>query len=324
MDMMDCTEGTLAMPSPTDGKPHIGEADILALLRGQFAGPIEDLVVVSGGQIAQTYGFLAGGERYILRFVQHMGANLDKELFIQRLLASSQVPFPPILSIGRFGDLHYAISRRMPGKPLTDLPLEEYEEVIPSLMQTLDAIHAVDVRATSGHGIFSDHGTGFFPSWRNYLTSIREEEPEWDFYGKWHTLFDTTFLEREVWEAIYARMVSLLDFCPEERSLVHGGYGYGNVLAENGRVTAVLDWLDAKYGDFLFDVACLDFWSDELDFRGRFAAHYAERGVATPRYAERILCYQSYLTLDAMRFFAKRQNEEAYRWVRDRILSRLG
>ena len=90
----------MAMSSPANGKPQIAEADVLALLHECFAAPIEDLEVVSGGQIAQTYGFSAGGERYILRFTQHMGANLDKELFIQRLLAASPVPVAPILHLG--------------------------------------------------------------------------------------------------------------------------------------------------------------------------------------------------------------------------------
>jgi hygromycin-B 4-O-kinase len=306
-----------------NGKPQIAESDILAVLRERFATPIEDLAVVSGGQIAQTYGFSAGGERYILRFTQHMGANLDKELFIQRLLVASPVPIPPILHVGRFGDLHYAISRRMPGALLTALPPDAFEDVFPALLQTLDDIHAVDVSATSGFGIFGDNGVGVFLSWRASLAFIREEEPDWDFYGKWHTLFETTFLERDVWDGIYSRMTELLEVCPEDRSLVHGNYGFGNVLAVDARITAVLDWLDAKYGDFLFDVAWLDFWSAPLNVCGRFATYYAERGISMPHYAERILCYQCYIALDGLRFFAKRQNEESYRWVRDVILSRL-
>lgn len=311
------------MPSPANGKPQVAEADVLALLHERFAAPIEGLAVVSGGQIAQTYGFSAGGERYILRFTQHMGANLDKEVFIQRLLAASPVPFAPILHVGRLDELHFAISRRMPGAPLTALPPAAFEEVFPALLQTLDDIHAVDVSATSGFGIFGDDGVGFFPSWRASLASIHEEEPEWDFYGKWHALFETTFLERDVWDAIYARMMELLAVCPEERHLVHGNYGFGNVLAENGRITAVLDWLDAKYGDFLFDVAWLDFWSAERNVRGRVETHYAERDIPMPHYAERILCYQCYIALDGLRFFAKRQQEESYHWVRNVILSRL-
>jgi hygromycin-B 4-O-kinase len=118
----------------------------------------------------------------------------------------------------------------------------------------LDAIHAVDVHATTtGYGVFADDGTGFFPSWRASLAAV-------------------------------------------------------------GRITAVLDWLDAQYGDFLYDVAWLDFWSSGFAFPERCVAHYAER----------ILCYQRSIALNVLRFFAQRQNVEAYRFARHAILSHLG
>jgi hygromycin-B 4-O-kinase len=91
------------------------------------------------------------------------------------------------------------------------------------------------------------------------------------------------------------------------------------VLAADGRIIAVLDWLDAKYGDFLFDVAWLDFWSPDRDLRGLFAAHYAEQGVAVPEYDGRILCYELYIALDSLRFCAKAGDEGGYRWARERI-----
>lgn len=321
------------MSSPShsyrSGKPQIAEADALALLREHFTAPIADLSVIPGGEIAQIYAFSVNGEGHILRFAPHMGANLEKELFIQGLFASSPalslVPIPPIFHIGRLGALHYAISRRMPGMPLSKLPPSGYLAMIPALLETLDAIHAADVRATTGYGVFGDDGAGFFPSWRASLAAVRAEEPEpeGDSNSAGSSVFDTTCLERDVWDTISARMVTLLDFCPEDRSLVHGDYGFDNVLAADGRITAVLDWPNAQYGDFLYDVAWLDFWPSGFAFRDLCAAHYAERGIAVPNYAERILCYQCSIALNVLRFFAMRQNEEAYRWSRQTILSRL-
>ena len=321
----------MSSPSYLSGKPRIAEAEALALLRERFTAPIEDLSVVPGGAIAQIYAFSVTGDSYILRVAPPMGANLEKELFIQGLLAlspaSASVPIPPILHVGRLGALHYAISRRMPGTPLSELPLSDYEATIPALLETLDAIHAVDVRATTGYGVFADDGTGFLPSWRASLAAVgvEELEPEEHSNSSWHSLFETTFLERDVWETVYARLVTLLDFCPEDRYLVHGDYGFDNVLAADGRITAVLDWLNAQYGDFLYDVAWLDFWPPSgFAFRERCQAHYAERNIAVPNYAERILCYQCSIALNVLRFFAQRQNEEAYHFARHAILSRLG
>ncbi len=310
------------------GKPRVAEQDALALLREHFTAPIEGLSMVPGGQVAQIYAFSVNSDEYILRFAPHMGANLEKELSIHRLLAtslgSSLVPIPPVLHVGRLGTLHFAISRRMQGTPLSELPPPESAATIPELLETLDAIHAVDVRATAGSGLFGDDGTGLFPSWRASLAAIHVEEPAADSSGKRRSVFETTFLERDLWDTIYARMIHLLDFCPEDRYLVHGDYGFDNVLAADGRITAVLDWVNAQYGDFLYDVAWLDFWPSGLDLRDLCAAHYAERGITPPNYAERILCYQCAIALNTLPFFAKRRNEDVYRWVRQRILSRLG
>ena len=40
-------------------------------------------------------------------------------------------------------------------------------------------------------------------------------------------------LERDVFDRIYGQMERLLPFCPEDRRLIHGNFGYGNVLARD-------------------------------------------------------------------------------------------
>lgn len=308
----------------TNVQPQLDRATVLALLQEHVAAPVERLEVVTGGQIAQTFSFASGGLEYIVRFnTTHMGANFAKEAYIYDHFASPLIPIAPVVHVGRFQDLIYAISRKLSGKPLTTLPLEEHVALLPALMRTLDAIHACDIGDKPGWGTFGDDGVGLYTGWRASLALINQEEPDWEFYGKWHTLFDTTFLEREVVERLYDRMTDLLPTCPEERSLVHGNFGFGNVLAEDGRISGVLDWIDAKYGDFIYDVAWLDFWAPDLDIRSRFAAHYAEGGRDVPHYNERMLCYACYIGMDALRFFAKTSQEGAYRWARERILSRL-
>ena len=161
------------------------------------------------------------------------------------------------------------------------------------------------------------------PCWREALAQIREEEEEWDFYGRWHALFRETFLERELFDDLYARMVRLLEVCPEDRYLVHTCPGLANVMAHDGAITGVLDWLEARFGDFLFDVATLDFWSPRSRFADRFAEYYRGRGRIVPNYRQRLLCYHLYTGLDGLRFHAKNRDEDGYRWIRDRILDLL-
>lgn len=309
----------------SDIKPIVEQETILTLLRETFAVPIEDLTPLEGGLVAQTFSFTAGGQAYILRFnTGNFDVTFAKELFIYTHFASPDIPIPPILKVGRLGDLSYAISRKMVGRRLLALSRAEYEQTLPDLVRTLHAIHLVDVGARPGFGWIGDDGAGLFPSWQGFIASIMDEERADGFYGRWHTLFETTFLERELFAMVCRHLLRLLPFCPEERWLVHGGYGFNNVLAEPGAVTAVLDWVDAMYGDFLFDVAWLAFWDPGRDYQALFRADYAAKGVPMPDFAQRLLCYQCTIALDGLRFNARVNNATAYNWVKDRITRLLG
>jgi hygromycin-B 4-O-kinase len=240
-----------------------------------------------------------------------MDASYLKEEFIYRNFASPQLPIPEVIKVGSCEDLFYCISRKMPGRGLKSMSKSDYEQVLPSLVETALAIHRCDVGLWHGYGWIGDDGAGLFPSWRKFLAHANEEERTDGFFGKWHSLFETSFLERGFFDDAYGRMTELLDACPEERCLVHGGYGNDNVLARDGKVTAVLDW-EAMYGDFAYDVAWIDFWPRGVDHVELFRQYYDKQGMPMENYRERIACYKYYLGLDAMKFFAKTGNRQAY------------
>ncbi len=106
-------------------------------------------------------------------------------------------------------------------------------------------------------------------------------------------MFDERFLDRQYFDDILARMNYLLKYCPEERYLVHADFGFGNVLAHEGKITAVLDWTEARYGDFLFDVAWLDLGVPEMDFISCFRNYYASMECNVPYFEERIASNQT-------------------------------
>ncbi len=302
-------------------KPVLTDEQVVALLQQHFATPIEQLTTITSGQIAQTYSFIVEEQDYIIRFNKdNMGANFPKEAFIAARIASPRVPIPSIVRVGRFEGLHYSITAKAPGQILDQLPPAEYARLLPEMIRTLDAIHHVDVRDwPPRYGVFDNNGVGLSATWRAYLSSVREEEEDWNFFGKWHTMFDNKFLERDVFDSIYGEMTKLLDYCPEERYLVHGGYGFSNVVAREGKIAAILDWIGAMYGDFVYDIAWLNFWSPEVNFGELFRQFYHRQGVSVPAYNERLRCYHCYISLDALRFFAKSNQPTAYQWARKRI-----
>lgn len=307
-------------------KPVIDQESILVLLADTFHQPVQNLSPLEGGLAAQALSFQVGEQEYVLRFNPgSFDTTFQKEVFIYEHFASPLIPIPPLIRTGKLGNIPYAISLKMPGRGLKSLSRVEYEQINPQLLNTLYAIHTCDVSSWHGYGTIGDDGQGMFPTWKGFIARIMEEERPDGFYGLWHNLFQTTFLERNFFEKVYAHMLHLLEFCPEERWLVHSEYGYDNVLVDNGKVTAVLDWTDAMYGDFVYDIAGMDFWPPEgINFPYLVYQAYTAKGLPLENYWKRLAVYKCYLGLDALRFFAKTNDHNAYLAVRKKLERELG
>lgn len=165
-----------------------------------------------------------------------------------------------------------------PGRMLGSLEPARFRAALPSVLRTLAGISSVAMTDTGGFGWFDPAGHGPDASWKVHLGRVAEVEPGM-FYGNWHGLFETTFLERDRYDAYFARMTELPDSISVPRLLVHGGFGYGNVLVEDDTVTVVLDWQDARFGDPLFDLAYMDFWPSGLDLTELFRPYCRDSAI---------------------------------------------
>jgi hygromycin-B 4-O-kinase len=141
-------------------QPVVSEQQILQLLGRHFSGAVNDVAIVTGGEVARTVGFSAEGQVFILRLVtKQMGATYEKEARIRRRLVP-RVPIPRVLHVGRFEDWNYAISERVPGKPLVQHTWEENEQLLPQLIEVVHAIHETNISDTHGYGVFDDQEVG--------------------------------------------------------------------------------------------------------------------------------------------------------------------
>ncbi|MEM8862238.1 MAG: phosphotransferase, partial [Chloroflexota bacterium] len=91
-----------------------------------------------------------------------------------------------------------------------------------------------------------------------------------------------------------------------------GDYDYSNVLAENGKITAVIDWEQVRYGDFVYDIVYLDFYRGNVDLASHFRQFYAANGMDLTHFDERFACYTIFMGLGGMKFFAKINNPSGY------------
>ena len=296
-----------------------------ALLRAHGAGEIADVQRLEGGVFSRAFGVTVDGQPFVVRLsnAAHAAEAFAKDDFAARHFASPILPIPRITARGPFGDGHFSISERSPGRTFEQLSPSERLALLPATLDTFDAIAWTDVQATRGYGHWDATGTGRSATWRGCLTTIGDDESE-GFYRNWHALFRESFLERDVYDTVYRRLLQLAAVCPEERALIHNDYQFENVLTDGRRVTGVIDWANALYGDPLYEVARLIWWSGWPGWWYDAVADLLQtRYGAAPRYAERIACYTCHVVLDDLRYYAKQGLRSQYEMARDRLLALL-
>ncbi len=298
--------------SPSDALPNVTVTDTERFLSALFDTPVANVALIGAGMFARAFAFEAAGQALVFR-VNSFEVDFQKDVLAWERFASPALPIPAVARVGRYADgLYYAVTRRCPGKTIERMPEDEERACVSSLLETLDAIHAVDASAYAGWGLTDGAGRGQFPSWAEYLLSLYNQKKDYD----WDALPNDPLLEWDVFQALYAEMRRLLVYCPSDKYLVHGDYGFDNVVGQAGRVTGVLDWAEMRLGDFLHDVANLDFYSKRVPYGDIWRERAAARGQEVPHFDERMRCYMLHIGLGAMLIAAA--NEDRRDYIRER------
>jgi hygromycin-B 4-O-kinase len=300
-------------------KPSVAPGEVRAVLDSRFKDVVA-LHPLDGGGTAQAFAFAAQDKEYVIRF-GHVRAAFERDLYAWERIAAPGIPIPCVLEIGDRGGLAFAISERVAGRHLWSLDPAEHRRLLPQALDVLDRIHALEVQDTSGYGRWARRERGEYPTWRAYIGAAREDVH--DFPEGWPALVEGAFHDRDLWKQAYARMLELAEYCPEERWLLHGDYGYDNVFAADGQITGVIDWDRIGYGDYLYDVAWVSFWPVGCEIEHDLRARYA-RAAWAALYDQRIACYHYRIGLRALRYFAATGGQEGYTWARGRLLTLLG
>ncbi len=257
---------------------------------------------MGAGEWSTAYSFGAGEQQYVLR----LGSYLEDYQKDRAAMAFNgpALPVPEIIELGEALNGVYAISVRAHGEPLDELDEAEFRRTLPAVFRMLDAVRAVDVSDSSGFGMWSPDRNAPFPSWRAFLLDVRNDRPEMRFHG-WLERQRTVPEAVAVFEEGYGELERLVDACPEERYLMHTDIVGDNVRVRDGRVTAVVDWANAMYGDFLYDLARLIFYQpwypemEQVEIAQEARTHYESIGLTVPSFEERLRACQVHIGLDA-------------------------
>lgn len=297
-------------------KPRIEKEDVKRLFE-ELAIEGHNTRERNSGQIAKTYEFESGDKSFFIQFNQeNMSQGTINEIIFSDDFKEKGIPLREMIGHGDYQGYRYIITEKVFGTDFGKLTKEEFQESIEDVMAVLHKISETDIGRFQGYGWLDEEGNGKFESWTSHLMNVYEEEPGC-FYGEWFELFDTTFLERDQFDHYFAKMKEQFRFLPDVRKLIHSGYCGGNILVENGKVTAVLDWQDARYGDPLFDLAYMVFWMNEDDAKSSLQEYAKAFGIDMKkgRFDERMKCYKYYIGLDCMRYSAKIDNKGFYDYV---------
>ncbi len=295
-------------------KTDIDRNLVQSFVEQNFNNAASNFQFIAGGESSQAFSFEVADESFVFRVSVSDKEVYKKDMYANKYFSLNGIPVPEVLEIGEMGNgYNFAISKKLPGETLNRLPAGEIAAVTPELVGILDSIHATDVSNTKDYGQWDSEGMGKQNSWKETLLEVDQYVQS---SSDTPSLFDTSFVEKDVWNKIYKRFTELINYCPENRYLVHADYGGDNILVKDKKITGVLDWGVSMYGDFLYDIAWLDFWSRDAGYIEYYKTTHTTAEM--PYFDERILCYQLYIILNSMSFFAYSNQQKKYDDLKDR------
>jgi hygromycin-B 4-O-kinase len=269
------------------------------------------LTPLAHGQESRAWRFRLEDKAYVVR-VNSSRDGFDKDRFASRRFGSAVLPIPEIIEIGSLDHgCAFCISICAAGVTLQDLGRQDLQASLGATQMVMEAMAKTDISSTSGFGSFNASGVAPFASWAGYLSSISDGH-RYD----WNAVTDSV-PSCNIGELL-ATSTALAKCCPETRQLVHGDFGSNNVLINDNRITGIIDWSEAMFGDPLYDLANVFFWRTWLLCMEELAAFWEDRLPFGAKTRERLLCYQLHIGLRELYGRARSGDLSGALWAAER------
>lgn len=297
----------------TKAKMKLAEQQVQQFLTKHMKEKITDVLPLTGGEWSQAFAYRMSGKSYVIRFGKHVEDYKKDQIAAE--FASVYLPIPKVTEIGEAFGGFYAISERSFGVMLDTLDNSGMQKIIPVVLKMLDAIREIKPTGIQVSGLWPTEGTTTNRTWQDHLLDAgKDDNPRthgWRIKLANSTTGDVPF------NTALIRLQELVKYCPLEQHVIHSDLLHNNVLVNDNKITAVIDWGCALYGDFLYDLAWFSYWSswypamEGIDWEAEARKHYAEIGLAVPNFEERLLCYKIHIGLDAQAYntFTERWGE---------------
>ncbi len=295
-------------------KTKIDQEIVFLFIKNNFDNSVSNLEFINGGEMSQAFSFQTSTGNFIVR-VNTSARSFYKDQYAFEHFGGKGIPIPKIIKIGQIDNYyHFAISEKAEGKHITALTEEEYKKTLPSLLEIMDTIHELNIKETKGFGKWDLKGVGAYNTWKSFILAVHE-------WPEKENLFETSFLEKDIWQKVYSEIKKLSEFCPEEKYLIHGDYGNNNAVSDGEKVTGIFDWAESSYGDYLYDIAWITFWLKKPERIKEIEDHYETKNISN--FAQRLLCYKLRIGLSSLSFYAFSNQKDKYDSIKQRTLNLL-
>jgi hygromycin-B 4-O-kinase len=300
-------------------KPTLETSQVGVVLSKYFESKVTGVTPLEGGNLSAVFSFSVLDKEYVIKF-SDLAGSFETERFISNLLSSQGVPFPPCCGLGKFQSLDYLISEKISGHNLASCSPEQQRHLLPEVIQLLTRMNHAELGETNGYGMINPGGNGTYNSWNEYVIAVNAEDQAGTFWDGWYSLFKTSCLEKDVFDECYNRLLAYSTYNEPHRYFIHGDFHQFNILSDGQRITGIID-SNGKYGDFLVDLATLDWHLRTLDVIQEYQNYQQQIGITIPNFEERIIGARYYNGLIGLRFYAKMGWKDAYFGLREELLS---
>lgn len=284
--------------------------DFLAAHTHHRADAIE---LIGAGAWSQCFGFRVGQQDLAIRFGKHVD-DFHKD---QRAsaYATPNLPIPRVLEIGPAFDGYYAIATRVYGVALESVNATQWQALVPSLADALEAIRLADISSTHNFGGWGEDGNATQQTWADHLLGTTIDTPDRRTFG-WRTKLAQNDIGSKTFDWGLAQLQRIAHV-PISRNLVHCDLINRNVLVEQDKITGVFDWGCSLYGDHLYELAWFEFWSPwypDLDMgllRTALEQRWRNHGYTPENSAERLMASYLHIGLDHLGYNAFTGNIES-------------
>ena len=189
------------------------------------------------------------------------------------------------------------------GRCANELSVEEFEKGYENFFDMIFGIADTDISSLTGYGEFDEDNKAPFATFEEFVCETFNEDQE-GYWHNWTQMFETTFLKKDYFDKIYAKIMQYAPYCEGQRFLANNNTFFVNMIVDDAGKAYCADWGRAGIMDFLMDFAILDLNKPYLLVPEKLYEYAKRNNIDIKNYKERFLCMAYFKGLHTLMWHA--------------------